>query len=279
VSAASRGPGGSQHDGAADGLPEVTLAVGSVLVGDLHVDVEQPAAVEAFQALLAALSEAPRILFVGDVFEYWIGQGQAESVGGRRALQALAERTAAGTQIDLIPGNRDFLLGAAFERATGVVLRPRGLVGQTPDGGRVLVIHGDELCTRDRGYQRLRRCLRAPWTLALARRTPAPVARAIARRLRQRSRSAVAAKDPAIMAQDPVEVRRRAQAVGAGVLLCGHAHRFRDEALTGGPRWIVLDAFGGSRDLARVSADGSLEVSASSVSGGGYALGSPPTSW
>src|SRR5690606_33594178 len=34
----------------------------------------------------------------------------------------------------------------------------------------------------------------------------------------------------------------------ASVLVTGHAHDARDTALADGPRWIVLDAFGGARD-------------------------------
>ncbi len=257
--------------------PRVVLPAGSVFVSDLHVDVDDAAAVEALRALLADLTGAPRVVFLGDVFEFWIGRAQGESPGGRRVLSALAETARAGTAVDVVPGNRDFLLDASFERASGAVLRPNGLVGELPGGRRMLVLHGDELCTADLAYQRLRRVLRSPLTLAVARRTPAAVSRALARRLRRRSTRSVAAKDPAVLAQDPSEVRRLAALAGADVLLCGHAHRFRDERLPQGPRWIVLDAFREGLDLARVGADGELTAEASTgadgAAGGGAAGG------
>ena len=46
---------------------------------------------------------------------------------------------------------------------------------------------------------------------------------------------------------------------GAGTVVCGHAHRPGDE-IPPGPRWIVLDAWGGSRPLSSPADDGLLEV-------------------
>ena len=58
-------------------------------------------------------------------------------------------------------------------------------------------------------------------------------------------------------------MRARALAAGAGSLVCGHAHEFRDESLSNGPRWLVLDAFGGAHDLIEVNARGTLEPGSS----------------
>ena len=58
-------------------------------------------------------------MILGDLFEYWIGTEQARTRGGGEVLETLAERVRAGTAIDVIPGNRDFLLDASFEAASG----------------------------------------------------------------------------------------------------------------------------------------------------------------
>ena len=246
-------------------LPEVPLAPGTLVIGDLHLDVEHPAELERFTAFLAGL-QAPRLVVLGDLFEYWIGEAQADTDGGRRAVAALAARTRAGTAIDVVPGNRDFLLDARFERASGCRVRRHGLIGLVgagPGAERVLFLHGDELSTRDAAYQRLRRVLRSAPVRGLARILPPPATRAVARRLRRASRRALSRKDEALTALQPEACRARARAHRATVVCCGHAHRFRDERLPDGPRWLVVDAFGGPLDAVRLEADGRLVPCAS----------------
>jgi UDP-2,3-diacylglucosamine hydrolase len=133
----------------------------------------------------------------------------------------------------------------------------------------VLFLHGDELATLDRSYQRFRRVVRSGPVRALAGALPGPVTQAVARGLRSRSRRAVAAKNvlSVELQADAAEAWSRRHAAGA--LVCGHKHEFRDRQLPGGARWIVLDAFGGPRDVLRVDADGTLAPLASGAASGG----------
>jgi UDP-2,3-diacylglucosamine hydrolase len=232
-------------------LEQVELAVGSLIIADLHIDVEEEGASAPFLRWLEQHAGAPRLLILGDLFEFWVGSAQAETSGGREVLAALRDMSSAGTAIDIVPGNRDFLLGSGFEHATGCRVHHAGLVGRLDSEGRVLFLHGDELCTLDTSYQRLRRTIRSAPIRFLASHLPLPLTRAVGRRLRRASQGAVSTKDPADMAQQPAECLSRAAEVEAEILVCGHAHRFRDEEL-GGLRWLVLDAFGGKRDTLEV---------------------------
>jgi UDP-2,3-diacylglucosamine hydrolase len=172
------------------------------------------------------------------------------------ALQGLARR---GTAVDVVPGNRDFLLDAKFERASGARVRHDGLIGETERGTRVLFLHGDELSTLDRGHMRLRRFLRSRGLRFVALHLlPRSLALALARRLRRASRSAVAAKPMAHMALQPSACLEHARAHDASVVVCGHAHVFQDVSLPEGPRWLVVDAFGGERDTLEVGDDPEL---------------------
>jgi UDP-2,3-diacylglucosamine hydrolase len=242
-------------------LPDVSIEPGSLVIGDLHLDVgagaERP---ERFEAWLAELRGVPRLMILGDLFDAWIGPAQAELPAARSVLAALRELAARGTAVDVVPGNRDFLLESEFERASGAKVRPGGLVGTLEGGARVLLIHGDELCTLDRGYQRLRRVLRSAPVRWSAPRVPRLAALWVARRLRRASTQALAVKPSAETEQQVEAVRELARAHRAATLICGHAHRFRDDALAGGPRWIVVGAFGGPRDLLRFAPGGAIEA-------------------
>ncbi|MCE9594943.1 MAG: UDP-2,3-diacylglucosamine diphosphatase [Planctomycetes bacterium] len=234
---------------------EIELAVGACCIGDLHLDAARGDCVEPLRAFLATQSRAPALVILGDLFEAWVGPAHGRLPGAARVLAELAAWTARGAELHVIPGNRDFLLGADFERVTGARVHPHGFVANSTNE-RALLIHGDELCTLDVGYQRLKRVLRSRPLLALAPRLPSSFALAVAKRLRSKSVTAVAAKPSAETAQQPDEVRRLASEAHVPTLVCGHAHVFRDEALADGPRWIVLDAFGGVRDVAVVGEDG-----------------------
>jgi cytidylate kinase len=239
-------------------LPEVALPCGSRVIADLHLDPRNAAGWEAFARFLDACAGAPALLVLGDLFEYWIGPAQAREPEYAQLLARIAARVRAGTAVHVLHGNRDFLLGAAFERATLARVHPTGLVGRGDDGARTLFLHGDELATRDVAYQRLRKVLRSPVVRGLAQVVPAPAARGVARALRKRSRTAVAGKQAAYVALQRDAAEAWCAASRSARLVCGHAHRFRDEALAGGGRWIVLDAFGGARDVLAIGPAGEL---------------------
>jgi UDP-2,3-diacylglucosamine hydrolase len=229
------------------------LGPGSLVLADLHLHPEDEPRLDALVHWMDELAGVPRLVILGDLFDVWVGPAQARQRASGRVVQALASLSARGTAVEIVPGNRDFLLDSVFEQQSGARLWPAGVLARAPGGSRILMLHGDELCTRDLAYQRMKRVLRSPLVRALSRRSPLRLARWAAARLRARSVQAVAQKLPEEKAMQADAVRQLASARGADTVICGHAHRFRDEALAGGPRWIVLDAWGGERDLLVVS--------------------------
>ena len=237
---------------------EIPIEPGTLVIADLHLDVSARAGTRGFEDWLDRLRDVPRLVILGDLFDVWVGPAQARLEGAPPVLDALRSLVRRGTAVELVPGNRDFLLGRAFEERTGVRLHAEGFVGRR-DGGRVLFVHGDTLCTRDVGYQRLRRVLRSAPIAWLAPRVPLSIATRLARRLRRASVRAVAAKLPEEKSIQRDAVSAAARAAQCATLVCGHAHAFRDETLEPGLRWIVIDAFGGDRDVLRVQADGRFQ--------------------
>ena len=235
-------------------LPELELHEGARVIADLHLDLGEAASVEPFLAFLASLKNCPELVVLGDLFDVWVGPAQMSVGEAPRVLGALAHLEKQGTRLVVVHGNRDFLLEQRFAERVWATLLPEGFVAKLPDGSRMLCVHGDTLCTKDKGYQRLRSVLRSRPLLWLAPRLPYWFSRAIARRLRRASVRAIAAKLP-----DEKSIQRDAVAAAArehstSIVLCGHAHQFRDERV-GETRWIVLDAFGGVRHVLCVAAD------------------------
>ena len=129
----------------------------TLFLSDLHLSPARPALVEAFHAFCAGPArEAAGIYVLGDLFDDWIGDDQLRETLPADIAGSLKSVTSAGVAIGVVTGNRDFLLGDAFAQATGVTLLSAPLVISIA-GTPTVLLHGDELCTADVGYQRLRR--------------------------------------------------------------------------------------------------------------------------
>ncbi len=236
----------------------IPIEPGTLVIADLHLDVSTQPGTRGFEAWLDRLHDVPRLVILGDLFDVWVGPAQARLPGAPAVLDALRALVTRGTAVELVPGNRDFLLERSFEARTGARIQREGFVGEQRSA-RTLFVHGDTLCTRDVGYQRLRRVLRSGPVQWIAPRVPLAIGTRVARRLRRASVRAVAAKLPDEKSIQRDAVVAAARAARCTALVCGHAHEFRDERLEGGLRWIVLDAFGGARDVLRVEPDGRFE--------------------
>ena len=241
-------------------VPSVPFGEGGLVVGDLHLDVFDDECVDRCCAWLAGLEGVPQLIILGDLFEFWVGDRQLSIPGASRIAAALKALCARGTSVHVLHGNRDFLLGAQFASASGVSIWPRGLVGESR-WGRTLFLHGDELCTSDVGYQRLRLVLRSRWLTWLVRRLPLTVQLALARRLRRASVRAQAHKQAPVVVMDPQAAEERSEANLSELIVCGHAHKAQDQSL-GKVRWLVVDAWGGERDCVRAD-EGQMALTAS----------------
>lgn len=229
-------------------LPEIACASPLVVIADLHLDLSDERGGRSFATWLAQLRGVGTLAILGDLFDAWVGPAQQRMPGADEALDALASVATSGTKLLVVHGNRDFLLDRSFEERTGARVLRDGFTTLLADGSRAAFVHGDTLCTKDVAYQRLRRVVRSKPVTWLAPRLPLFVGAAIARRLRRASVSAVARKPSAEKSIQNDAAAALAIEARADLVVCGHVHEFRDEALDGGARWIVLDAFGGSRD-------------------------------
>ncbi|WP_172152270.1 UDP-2,3-diacylglucosamine diphosphatase [Pseudomonas tumuqii] len=195
-----------------------------LLISDLHLEQERPDISRAFLHFLESrASEAEALYILGDFFEVWIGD-DAISPFQRSIAQALRQLSDNGTRIYLMHGNRDFMIGQAFCREAGcTLLRDPSLVEL--GGEKVLLMHGDSLCTQDEAYMRLRRWLRNPLSLFILRNLPLSTRRKLARKLRKESREQTRMKASGIVDVTPAEVPRIMAAHGVRTLIHGHTHR------------------------------------------------------
>jgi len=216
-----------------------------LFVSDLHLDASAPAAIEQFLSFLDTHAKSAEALYIlGDLFEVWVGDDEADAdkKAVAAALQALTTR---GVACFVLHGNRDFLLGRGFCDETGCRLLPDPVVAEF-DGERVLLTHGDALCVDDHSYQELRSVVRtAPWQrrfLAL----PLSDRELLANQARAGSRQHTSRTIPKIMDVNLDAVAQAFRVAGVRRMIHGHTHRpgIHDTVIDGTPaQRIVLGAW------------------------------------
>jgi len=201
--------------------------VTTLFISDLHLDGAHPQITDQFLQFLEQDAKDARALYIlGDLFEAWIGDDDPDP-DKQRALRALRDTTRAGVACYLIHGNRDFLIGRRFCRETGVQLLEDGTVVEV-EGKRVLLMHGDLLCTDDHDYQRLRRIVRNPLVQFLMRRLTLNQRLKLAARMREGSKAHIDRMDraaPEIMDVNDDAVAATFRRFGVDHMIHGHTHR------------------------------------------------------
>lgn len=123
----------------------------TLFIADLHLQTEEPAITAGFLRFLhGEARQADALYILGDLFEAWIGDDDPNPLHRQiaAALNALAE---SGVPCYFLHGNRDFLVGQRFARESGMILLPEEKLLDLY-GRKVLIMHGDTLCTDDAGY-------------------------------------------------------------------------------------------------------------------------------
>ena len=216
-----------------------------LFVSDVHLDAGAPEATEQFVAFLATEAARSAALYIlGDLFEAWIGDDDADPEKERvcRALRALGER---GVACFALHGNRDFLLGEGFSERSGCRLLADPVVARFA-GERVLLTHGDALCTDDHPYQELRSVVRDPGWQRRFLALPRVHRELLADEARAGSRRHTSRTVPDIMDVNAAAVAAAFRAAGVRRMIHGHTHRpgVHELSIDGqGAQRIVLGAW------------------------------------
>lgn len=202
----------------------------TLFISDLHLEESRPDITEAFLAFLEKRAQGvSRLYILGDFFEAWIGDDERtplqETVAG--ALKALSD---GGTDIFLMHGNRDFLIGEEFCTRAGATLLDDPTVVDLY-GTPTLLMHGDSLCTADVEYQKFRQNMRNPQWQQMILQRPLADRQQMARQLREISMAKNQGKEEFIMDVTPDEVVKVMEEHGVQRLIHGHTHRPAEHSL------------------------------------------------
>lgn len=155
-------------------------------ISDLHLHHSRPEVTELFfQFLIKEAKAADALYILGDFFEVWIGDESLDK-HDTAVLSALSDFSKTGVPVYFMHGNRDFLIKEQFVKRTGCVLIEDPFLVEIYNK-RLLLAHGDTLCTQDLSYQRFRRVVRSPLFKWLFLRIPFSLRKKIAGNVRTKS--------------------------------------------------------------------------------------------
>jgi UDP-2,3-diacylglucosamine hydrolase len=193
-------------------------------ISDLHLSADRD---DINQCLFAFLSEqapqADALYVLGDLFEIWIGDDDQNSftVSIAKAFNALIE---SGVPVYFIHGNRDFLIRQRFAKQAGFKILPEQVVIDLY-GQPTLIMHGDELCTKDIDYQAFRKKARSWWWPRIMLSLPLSARRKLAEKGRATSKQKQSNLSAEIMDVTSEEVITYMQNFAVKRLIHGHTHR------------------------------------------------------
>tara|TARA_R110000868_G_scaffold8205_7_gene42762 strand:+ start:74316 stop:75053 length:738 start_codon:yes stop_codon:yes gene_type:complete len=196
----------------------------TLFISDLHLDDKRPLIVDCFLNFLRhEARQADALYMLGDIFEAWIGDDDLTALN-QKVIATLKELTEIGVKVYFMHGNRDFLIGKRFAKATGVQILPDPTVIDCY-GKRILLMHGDLLCTDDVKYQAFRKKAHNRLLQWLYLSLPLKWRQNIADKARAKSKQHTGKTDLSIQDVNQTEVEHRMHENTVDLLIHGHTHR------------------------------------------------------
>jgi len=209
-------------------------------ISDLHLEQNKPHLTKAFENFInSKVNSRDELFILGDFFEQWIGDDNEDSFI-KSIKNILKAKTARGLKIHFMHGNRDFLIGDKFCEEVGVKLLDDPFIINL-NGKKVMLMHGDSLCTDDKAYQDFRNLVRnKDWQEDFLSKDLME-RKEVAKNLREISSLENKSKDEAIMDVNQNEVLKVIRNYSIDVLIHGHTHRPYIHDENGVPRMVLGD--------------------------------------
>ncbi|WP_353242038.1 UDP-2,3-diacylglucosamine diphosphatase [Providencia sp.] len=194
------------------------------IIADLHLSEDEPAITAGFINFIQQQAiHADNLYILGDFFNYWVGDDDNTPLH-QRVANELKQLTAKGIPCYFIHGNRDFLIGKRYAKQCGMTILSQETLLDIYDK-RILILHGDTLCTDDMAYQNYRKKVHTPWIQRVFLTLPLFIRRRIAQKMRKNSQYASSMKAESIMDVNPQAVVDALQRHQAQWMIHGHTHR------------------------------------------------------
>jgi UDP-2,3-diacylglucosamine hydrolase len=203
----------------------------TLFISDIHLSASNPELsslffdfLEKYHPLHHPEASIDALYILGDLFEVWMGDDTSDPYD-KKVMQSLREYSDKGIPVYFMQGNRDFLIGQGFADQTQCTLL------QDPTcielyGKRLLLMHGDLLCTLDRQYQWFRKIARSTLIRRLFLSLTFSWRRSLVDKIRRFSTSKQKKpKDTAVYDAVPKAIQAQLRSHQTHILIHGHTHK------------------------------------------------------
>lgn len=217
----------------------------SLFISDLHLRATGRKTIRLFRDFIQNTAPHAEALYIlGDLFEYWAGDDDLETVFHRQISDDLWQLSKSNTRLFLMHGNRDFLMSQGLAAACEATFLPDPFLLDLY-GRPTLLTHGDTLCTDDLAYQAFRSQVRQASWQAQFLAQPLAVRKKQIAAIRVESQSAKKSKSASIMDVNLQAVHKLLEKHQYPQIIHGHTHRqahhlhhFNDHSCD---RWVLGD--------------------------------------
>jgi len=215
-------------------MPEKTL-----IFSDTHLTAGDNPTTKIFKKLCTEIApKYDQVFILGDLFNTWLGDDL--SIPIHKDLTNDLKNLSRKSNVYILHGNRDFLIGRGLEENSGVKIVHAPYLLETNSKQYVLV-HGDELCTDDIGYQRLKLVLQNPLTKFIFRKLSKKMRLKLSGQLREKSIKAQNYKSRETMDVNPKAVQELMKKYPGANLIHGHTHRLNTHREKNFTRYVLGD--------------------------------------
>jgi UDP-2,3-diacylglucosamine hydrolase len=211
----------------------------TLIISDLHLTQVEGDKVKFFNRFCNTYaSKADQLFILGDLFNTWLGDDV--SISNYKEVISTLKKLTEETKVFVMAGNRDFLLSRKFEVETGckLIKEPYVLKHSTK---KILLIHGDSLCTDDINYQKLKKVLRNPIVKFIFLHLPKSTRLKLTGQLRKKSIKAQSYKSETIMNVNQLAADKLMTKYPGYDLIHGHTHRQNTHIMDGYTRYVLGD--------------------------------------
>ncbi|PHS19259.1 MAG: UDP-2,3-diacylglucosamine diphosphatase [Kangiella sp.] len=202
------------------------------IISDLHLSQDRADLTALFtQYMNDFATKSEKLYVLGDLFEVWIGDdclandiNDEDSTFYQNVISQFKNYSDNIGELFFMHGNRDFLIGEMFEKATGGKILPEPFFFYHNDKQTALM-HGDSLCTDDKEYQEFRAMVRNQVWQKEFLSLPKEKRIEIATGLREQSKDAQKEKTSEIMDVNQDSVIEFIRENNVDQLIHGHTHR------------------------------------------------------
>lgn len=195
-----------------------------LFISDLHLNEHNPHLTKLFIKFIQTEAIHCKALYIlGDLFDFWVGDDEDSPLISivYRELSFLRKNN---VNVYFQHGNRDFLIGKSFANSSQCQLLNEYhtiTIGKQ----KILLCHGDTLCTNDKKYQRFRKIVHNKYLQKLFILLPLPWRLHIANSIRNKSKNDKYHKSSMIMDVNHEFTQRKYTEFNVNAIIHGHTHK------------------------------------------------------